>query len=204
MVSLPAAQPVSGGASTKRPRSLERKPTEPLHEPAVQHTRTLERLTLRRVCSVIIPPPRRALPISPHTRFLASPPTSPLTPPRSHVASHDSDLVQTPPAFPFVLHVDDTTSQMDSESQPVSFCPALYTRFALDPRPSAPSPQNASPASPFLNKASEADPKRRRGTTPAPNRYQLRQRPISSSRASSSSHPSSTSKPLPPRTRRMR
>ena len=229
MIDSSPAQPLSGETAIKKPRSLERKPTEPLQEPAVQHTRTLERITIRRVCSIVIPPPRRALPISPHPRFSAGPPTSPLTPPLSHIASRDSELVQTPPAFPFVVHVDDTsmipTSRIDTESQTVSFRPALYTKFALGSRSSlryspAPSPQNASPAPltsplPSPNKELEADPRvrkrRSRGiasTTPAPNRYQLRQRPIPSSRASSLSRsplqPNSTSKSLPRRARRMR
>ena len=203
-----ATTPSPGRAGAKKSRSLERKPTEPLQEPAVQHTRTLERITVTRLCSIFIPSPRRSLPTSPRPRFSASPPTSPLTPPLSHLPSRGSELVQTPPAFPFVVHVDDTSvissSQTDSESQPVSFCPTLYTKLALDPCASlrcspTPGPQNASPASltsPFLglpspNKELEADPRvrerRRRGTagtTPAPNRYQLRQRPVPSSRTS--------------------
>ncbi|KAH0839831.1 hypothetical protein J3R83DRAFT_778 [Lanmaoa asiatica] len=222
--SLSPVQPLSGQRGSKKPRSLERKPTEPLQEPVVQYTRTLERITVKRVCSIITPPPR--------TRLSASPPTSPLTPPLSHIASQETEFVQAPPALPFVVHVDDTgmipASQLDSDSQPLSLHPVLYTRFTLDSRSSpgcspAPSlPQNASPApliNPFLElpspiKDSGADPciRERRsrkivGTTP-PNRYQLRQRPIPSSRTSTLSRythqASSTSTSLPRRTRRMR
>ncbi|KAF8450634.1 hypothetical protein L210DRAFT_842173 [Boletus edulis BED1] len=215
---------------SKKHKSLERRPTEPLQEPVVQHTRTLERITVKRVCSILTPPSRSTLPTTPRTRFSASPPTSPLTP-LSRFASLESEPVQTSPAYPFVVHVNDTSmvpaSQLDAEdSQPLSLRSVLYTRVALDSRLSpcsspAPSPpQNASPAplmSSFLElpsptKQSGADPrvrKRRvRGTPPPSNRYQLRQRPTPSSHTSAvsrcSHQASSTSKSRPRRTRRVR
>ena len=223
--SLSPMQSLSGQTGSKKPRSLERKPTEPLQEPAVHRTRALERITGKRVCPIITPLSRRTLSTTPRTRLSATPPTSPLTPPLSHLASQESEFVHTPPTFPFVVHVDDTStipaSQLDSESQSVSLQPVLYTRFALDSRSSpgsslAPSlPQNAPSApltAPFLElpspiKESGADPRvhKRRGratmdTTP-PKRYQLRQRPIPSSRASTVSR---CSKSLPRRTCRAR
>ena len=211
--------PATSQLGAKRQRALERRPTEPLQEPPVQPTRTLGRITLTRVCSIIIP----ALPAAPHTRFSASPPTSPLTPPFSQLASQDSQLVQTPSAFPFVVHVDDTsmisTSKIDSESQPSPFRPTLYSRLS---RPSlhcspAPSSQNASPA-PFLeltspNKELKADSRARKrrdrgiaGTVPSPSPpYQLRRRPIPSPHASTlSRHPHQATSTSPRRTRLMR
>ncbi|KAF8559189.1 hypothetical protein OG21DRAFT_1493568 [Imleria badia] len=228
--SLSPMRPFPGQTRTKKHRSLERKPTEPLQEPVVHHSRTLERITVKRVRSILAPPSRSTFPTTPRTRFSASPPTSPLTPPFVHLASQESECVQTPSAFPFVVHVDDPNmipaSQLDAESEPLSLHPVLYTQFTLDSRSSAgcspvPSPpQNASPApliSSFLElpsptKESGADPRvrkhRGRGTPPPSNRYQLRQRPIPSSRASTLSRYShqahSPSKSLPPRTRRVR
>jgi hypothetical protein len=227
--SLSPVRPLSGQTGPKKRRSLEREPTEPLQEPVVQYTRTLERITVKRVCSIFSMPSRNTLPVTLRTRFAVSPPTSPLTPP-SYLASQESELIQTPPSFPFVAHVDNTglipASQLDSASQPPSHHPALYTRLTLDSHSSpgcspAPSlPQNASPAplmSSFLGlpsplKESGVDPRvrKRRGIVgtapPPPNRYQLRQRPIPSSRVSTlsrHSHQASTSpsKSLPRRTR---
>ena len=225
---------LSGQRGPKKPRSLVREPTEPLQEPVVQHTRTLGRITVKRVCSIFTVPSRGTLPTTLRTRFSASPPTSPLTPPPSHLASQEPELVQTSPAFPFVARVNDTSmipaSQLDSASQPLSHHPALYTRFTLDSRSSLgrsppPSlPQNASPA-PLMSsllelptplKDSGVDPRVREhrgrgivGTAPPPpNRYQLRQRPIPSTRVptlSRHSHQaSSPTKSLPRRTRRVR
>ena len=214
--SLSPARPLSGQTGPKKRRSLEREPTEPLQEPVVQHTRTLERITVKRVCSIFSLPPRSTLPATLRTRFSVSPPTSPLTPPPSHLESQESELIQTPPALPFVAHIDNTSlvpaSQLDSASQPLSHHPALYTRLTLDSHSSpdcspAPSlPQNASPTpllSSFLGLPSplkESGICKRRGIVgtapPPPNRYQLRQRPIPSSRVfplSRHSHQASTS-----------
>ncbi|KAF8138368.1 hypothetical protein EV363DRAFT_524398 [Boletus edulis] len=120
---------------SKKHKSLERRPTEPLQEPVVQHTRTLERITVKRVCSILTPPSRSTLPTTPRTRFSASPPTSPLTP-LSRFASLESEPVQTSPAYPFVVHVNDTSmvpaSQLDAEdSQPLSLRSVLYTRACV-------------------------------------------------------------------------
>ncbi|KAI9574776.1 hypothetical protein HD554DRAFT_2049966 [Boletus coccyginus] len=231
--SLPPVRPLLGQTGPKKPRSLERKSTEPLQEPVVQHARALERITIKRVCSILNLPSRSTFATPPRTRLSVNPPTSPLTPPPSHLASQESELVQTAPAFPFVPHVDNTSMvpalQFDSASQPLSLHPVLYTSFTLDSRPSpgcspAPSPsQVASPApliSSFLDlpsplKESGADPRVRDrrgrgivGTAPPPSRYQLRQRPIPPSRGSTlsrySHQASSTSKSLPRRTRRVR
>lgn len=229
--SLSPAQPLSGQTGCKKPRSLERKSTEPLQETAVQHTRTLERITVKGVCSILTPPLRRTLPATPRTQLSASPPTSPLTPPLSHLTSQESEFVQTPPTIPFVIHVDDTSmitaSQHDSESQPLSLHPVLYTRFTLDSRsspgcsPVPHPPQNASPVpliapsleppSPIRESGTDSRVGKRRGSgsagTTVPNRYQLRQRPIPPSRASTLSRcwhqASSTPKSLPRRTRRV-
>ncbi|KAG8218545.1 hypothetical protein J3R82DRAFT_4186 [Butyriboletus roseoflavus] len=219
---LSPAQPLSGQTGSKKPRSLERQPTEPLQEPAVQHTRALERIIVKRVCSIVTPPPRRTLQTTPCTRLSTTPPTSPLTPPLSHLASQESEFVQTPPAFPFVVHVDDTSTipapQLDSESQSLSLQPIIYTRLTLDSRSSsgcspAPSPpQNASSAplitpflelpSPIKESGTDTRVRKRRAVDTIPlNRYQLRQRPIPSSRASTVSR---YSKSLPRRTRRVR
>lgn len=214
---------------SKKPRSLERKATEPLQEPVVQHTRTLGRITVKRVCSLVTSPSRSTLPTTTRRRFSASPPTSPLTPPPSHFVSQESEHIQTSSAFPFVVHADNPsivpTSQLDSASQPLSLHPVVYTRFTIESRSSAgcsPAPgppQNESPPSlistfiglPSPSKESGADPRvrkrRGRGTPPPSNRYQLRQRPIASSRPSTlsrRSHPAiSTPQSLPRRTRRV-
>lgn len=227
---LSPARPLLGQSGPKKPRSLERKSTEPLQEPVAQHTRTLERITIKRVCSILNLPSRSTFPTPPRTRLSVNPPTSPLTPPPSHLASQESELAQTG-----LAHVDNTSVvpalQLDSASQPLSLHPVLYTNFTLDSRSSprcspAPSPpQNASPAplinsflelpSPLKESGADGDPRVRNrrgrgivGTAPPLNRYQLRQRPIPPSRGSTlprySHQASTTSKSLPRRTRRVR
>ncbi|KAF9238746.1 hypothetical protein BU15DRAFT_47242 [Melanogaster broomeanus] len=201
----------------KKSRSLERKATEPLGEGAIQYTRTLERITIGEVRSLVSSIQAPAFPATPRRRFSASPPTSPITPSLSQIASQESELVQTPSAIPFVIHVDDTSmipaSQLDSESQGPSVHPVPYSQFELSPRPSSrsssrgflshpPSPQQPSTSrlldpfieSPPLIKESEGHRGGRKsrdcgivGKAPSPNRYQLRQRPILSSRTSTCS-----------------
>ena len=220
-----SVRPLSTRTSGKKPRSLERKATEPLQEPVVQHTRTLERITVKRVCPIVNPPSRSTLPTTPRSRFPASPPTSPLTPPPSHFALQESGVVHTSPIFPIVVHVENPGVIPVSESQPLH--PVLYTGFTSESRSSpgcspVPSQQNPPPAplrSSFLElpspaKELEANPRvrRRRGvetrTVPPSNRYQLRQRPNPSPRVSPlsrcSHQASNISMSLPRRTRRTR
>ncbi|KAF9226690.1 hypothetical protein BS17DRAFT_497714 [Gyrodon lividus] len=227
---------------SKKSRSLERKPTEPLEEAADQYTRTIERITICEMRSLVSSIQETVFPATPLRRFSASPPTSPITPSLSQLASQESELVQTPSAIPLIIHVDDTSmipaSQLDSESQALSVHSMVYTQFEqapqASPRPSSPgfpsrsaSPRQVSPSrpmDPFLgspppNKESGRNRRGRNnrdcdvvGTTPSPNRYQLRQRPILSPRTTSLSRympylssvkrtPSPTSKSLPRRTR---
>ncbi|KAG9317364.1 hypothetical protein JVU11DRAFT_1563 [Chiua virens] len=217
--SLSSPQSLLGQRATKKAGCLERKPTEPLEEPEPPRPRALGGRTLKRLYSFIASSPRKPLP-TPSRKFSASPPTSPLTPPLSH----------TPPGFPFVVHVEDTSAlQLDSGPQPLSRRPSVYTKVTLDARPSlsfssAPSPpQNARPV-PLINSSLErthpnqesgADPRHVRkrrgrgtaGTMPPSHQYYLRQRPTSTSRARTQSRVShqvsSTPRPQPLRTRRI-
>ncbi|KAF8843083.1 hypothetical protein BDN67DRAFT_1001112 [Paxillus ammoniavirescens] len=203
----------------KKSKSLERKPTEPLEQGAVQYTRTLERMAICEMRSLVSSIQTTAFPATPRRRFSVSPPTSPITPSLSQIASQESELVRTPSAIPFIMHVDDTSmipaSQLDSESQTMPIHPMLYSQFALSPQPSprppspeftsrSPSPRQASPSGlidPFLalpppvnesGRDRRGRKNRERGTvntTPSPNRYQLRQRPILSSRTSYAPYP---------------
>ncbi|KIL00505.1 hypothetical protein PAXRUDRAFT_821593 [Paxillus rubicundulus Ve08.2h10] len=223
-------------------KSLERKPTEPLEQGTVQYTRTLERIAIYEMRSIVSSIQATAFPATRRQSLSASPPTSPITPSLPQVASQESELVQTPPAIPFIIHMDDTStipaSQLDSESQAMSVHPMLFSQFALSPQPSprpsspdftshSPLPQQASPSGlvdPFLEllhpvdesgKGCRGRKNRDRGTvsaTPSSNRYELRQRPILSSRTSTLYAPypllppvkrtqRPTSKSLPQRTR---
>ncbi|KIJ69958.1 hypothetical protein HYDPIDRAFT_104630 [Hydnomerulius pinastri MD-312] len=202
------SQSLSTRTPPKKSRSLERKATEPIEKAEIQHTRTLERIAIGQMRSLITPPIQpTVLPVTPSKRFSASPPTSPITPQLSQFASQESELVQTPFESPFRIHVDDTSmipaSQLDTESQALAIHPISYSQLELSPQPlpcpsspgfpsNPPSPRRAASPSQSADPSLEPPPIKaiRRGrkhrdsngevmdTAPSPNRYELRRRPI--------------------------